>query len=182
LDKPVNRPVLRLMKLGVADEEAGANVIPLGDAAERGTAAQALRAEARVLEAEHGRNPYSDYILKYGRRPLPQETAGMGRIMNLTLKASDGSTQPKRTRSEKEAWKAFRTKRRERHRLFVEISQLKHAVRDLAALKSEPSELVHEVILGRPAISEELKRALDYLRRFADELKNRETGKPSRTT
>src|SRR5882672_6135379 len=78
---------------------------PIGESVVRFEVVQALKIEARALEATHGKNPYSDFLLKHGRRPNQNEAAGMGRMMNMRLKAADGSLQPKLTKAEKVAWK-----------------------------------------------------------------------------
>jgi hypothetical protein len=138
---------------------------------------QAVKIEARALEALHGKNPYSDFVLKYGRRPNQDEAAGMGRMMNMRLRAADGSLQPKLTKAEKAAWKRFSIKAKaiEARQKLADMRRLYGAVCDLTAIAASPSELVGEVG-QREVISARVKVALDYLSRFAKELQRRETG------
>jgi len=139
---------------------------------------QAIRMEARAFEARHGKNPYSDFILTHSRRPDQNEAAGMARMMNLRLRAADGSLQPKLTKAEKAAWRRFHSQKTETRRRDSEIRRLGEAVRDLAAASISPVELALEI----DPIREHAIIALNYLGRFVEELRSDETGKSTRPT
>jgi hypothetical protein len=139
---------------------------------------QAVKMEARAFEARHGKNPYSDFILRHGRRPDQNEAAGMGRMMNLRLRAVDGSLQPKLTKSEKAAWQNFGSLKVEAQRKRSEIRRLMGAIRDLASASISPAGLACEIDPTR----EHVELALGYLLRFVEELRGDETGKSPRST
>jgi hypothetical protein len=139
---------------------------------------QALKMEARAFEIRRGKNPYSDFILRHGRRPDQNEAAGMGRMMNLRLRAVDGSLQPELTEAEKASWRNFHSQKVEAQRRRSEIRRLKGAIRDLAGASISPAVLAREI----DPISEHIKLALGYLARFAEELRGDEAGKSPRST
>ena len=58
--------------------------------------ARDLRIEAEGLEAEHGPNPYSQYLRRKGCRPDPATAAVIGRHMGGRVRANDGSMRPLR--------------------------------------------------------------------------------------
>lgn len=82
-------------------------VVHLNEAAKRAADARYFRAEARDFAARNGRNLYSDYILQHGRRPDPEHAATLGRLVNIQVRASDGSLQPKLTKEQRAARKRF---------------------------------------------------------------------------
>jgi hypothetical protein len=139
---------------------------------------QAVKMEARAFEARHGKNPYSDFILIHGRRPDKSETAGMGRMMNLRLRAADGSLQPKLTKADNAAHRCFQHQQAEARRKHSEVRRLREAIRNIAATSISPGELAGE---GNP-IREHAEIALEYLRRFVEELRGDKAGKPTCST
>jgi hypothetical protein len=162
---------------------AGSNaddvVVWLDEAADRLGDINALKEYARDFEARNGSNPYSDFILKYGRFPSCEEAAGMGRMMNLRLKASDGSLQPKLTTADKAARKRFRDERRASRMRSENVRRLRQAVSDLAAIDASPSQLI-EMLNSQTADAQtrdNLKCALDYLTRFAQQWRRHEARK-----
>lgn len=177
MSQPTHRPSLRLIdNRGVEANSAAEiahpkSVLQLDDV-------QAIKMEARAFEARHGKNPYSDFILSRGRRPDQNEAAGMGRMMNLRLRAADGSLQPKLTKAEKAAWRRFYRQKTETRQRHSELRRLRDAVRDLAAASISPVELSREI----DAIREHAIIALDYLSRFVEELRSDEAGKSTRPT
>src|SRR2546422_834854 len=58
--------------------------------------ARELQAEAVVLTASHGANPYSDFILRHGCRPDRGQAITIGRLMGIQVRASDGTLQPRK--------------------------------------------------------------------------------------
>lgn len=138
----------------------------------------AAKMEARAFEASQGKNPYSDYILRCGRRPDRNEAAGMGRMMNTRLRAADGTLQPVLTKAEKVAWRDFHRQKAEKRLARSAIRKLRAAIHDLAEALISPSELAREIDV--PAKDAQL--ALDYITRFAEELRGDEAGKSPRST
>ena len=56
--------------------------------------ARDLRIEAGGLEAEHGPNPYSQYLRQKGRRPDRATATAIGLLLGGRVRADDGSMQP----------------------------------------------------------------------------------------
>lgn len=57
-----------------------------------------MRLEAQHWEHRHGRDAYSAFLLKHGRRPDPKQAEVLGKIVGRRVKASDGFRYPKLTR------------------------------------------------------------------------------------
>ena len=72
-------PVLRLVVC------APSGIVYLGNAAELAAERRLLVAEAMAIEGQYGKNAYSDYILKHGRRPDRDQAA---------VKVCSGSSAP----------------------------------------------------------------------------------------
>lgn len=169
LRQPTSRPQLRVIVGDDADH---------GDVVAKLDAANALRAEARDFEARNGKNPYSDFILKYGSRPNPEHAAALGRLLNKQVKASDGSLQPPLSPDQRRMRREERERRKKRSDLLGQISQLTRAIADLADLTAAPEDLVDNLgsVFDKPVIEEKLEEAIDSLSRFAEKWRTHEQG------
>jgi len=82
--------------------------------------AHLVRLEAQHWEHRHGRDAYSTFLLKHGRRPDPAQAEVLGKIVGRRVKASDGLRYPKLTRTvarqaetERKKWETIKKKHRE---------------------------------------------------------------------
>lgn len=146
------------------------------DAASPAPEDRLLVTEALALEAQHGKNAYSDYVLKHRRRPSSEEAAGIGRRVGGQVMADDGTMQPPLTQGERAALKEMKARRRAASRRYDQIIRLRQAIAALAANKDDPSDVIGSgsCLLRDSAISEDLQAALCWLNRFATEWYNRE--------
>jgi hypothetical protein len=174
LSQPKKRPQLRLIESGVVE---------CGDAVAHLDEVNLLRAEARDFEARNGKNPYSDFILKYGRRPDPKHAAVLGRLINKRIKASDGTLQPRLTLSDRERRKSQRVRQKIDIALSEQITLLTTAICNLSEITASSSELINRLgpVFDKPIIREKLEAAIDSLQRFADEWRHVEKGQIQRT-
>jgi hypothetical protein len=145
--------------------------VRLDEAAERARDVQALKAEARDFEARNGKNLYSDFILKYDRRPEPDHAATLGRLINIQVKASDGSLQPKLTKAERASRKMFRAEQKAKAHRASQVFALVGAIRDLSEISEDPANILSGLSpsFDRPIIGEKLDAAVEFLERFARE-------------
>lgn len=160
------RPALKLIDCEGSD--AGAGVVRLDQFVERARDAKTLKAEARDFEARNGKNPYSDFILRHGRRPDPEHAATLGQLINIQVKASDGSLQPKLTKEDRAARRQLRNEQAAQRQSQRDANQLWCALRDLSEIRADPDQLLR-ILDGRPDIDrirDRLKLALEYLDRF----------------
>lgn len=155
----------------------------LDEAAERARDVQVLKAEARDFEARNGKNLYSDFILKHGLRPDPEHAATLGRLINIQVKASDGSLQPKLTKTDRAARKHSRNEQEARRRPIRDANQLWCALRDISEIQTDPDDLSSLLSTRQDSaqIRSRVKRALECLARFADGLVRHE-GKGSKSS
>ncbi len=61
--------------------------------------AHPVRLGAQHWEHQFGRDAYSAFLLKHGRRPDPKQAEVIGKIVGRRVKASDGFRYPKLTRT-----------------------------------------------------------------------------------
>ncbi len=126
-----------------------------------------IRLTAAAFAAQHGKNPYSDFILEHGRLPDRSEAVVIGRILGVQVRASDGSLQPSRTKSDMRARKKVRT---EKARIWDQIAYLRAALNYLAKSDGDPALIVGEMIsTDRLEIDANLEKSLLWLSRFAHE-------------
>ena len=151
-------------------------VLGFGEAAARLHAAAELRAEAFAIEGYHGKNAYSDFLLKHGARPNADQAATMGRWMGARVMASDGTMQPPRTASERAAEREDRRRRHGEAQLELEIRRLASAISGLAENTKSPDELLEHFCsdIDEPKIRAQLRRAVQWLNRFDQEWRRRE--------
>ncbi len=129
-----------------------------------------LRQEALRFQTTHEDNPYSNYLLKYGRRPEPDQAANFGRLMGLRLKASDGSMQPIISNEQKEAKIKARKIVRENELADAELSRACDAIAFLAENNLDPQILMGRLSpLEEQRVDMEIDKAIKWLNRFADE-------------
>ena len=150
----------------------GGNIISLADARERAEAAKALRIEAEATEASSGRTPYTEYLLKHGRRPCPDEARTIGRAMGARVLAADGSAYPKRISKGRrgQGTGAVDT----RHRALEEIWRVENALALLAKNECDPTFLIGNLCESEArTIAGNLDRAVSWLARFTMEWNGR---------
>lgn len=115
------------------------------------------------------------------------DTAGeqtLRRLLNLRLKASDGSIQPKRTSAEKMLCERYYAQEKEIRRTADNVNRLRYAIVDLASIDLSPSQLLEALspTFDQPIIRERLERAVDCLSRFAEEWQRHQAKQPPGTS
>jgi hypothetical protein len=160
----------------VPNEAVRSVVIPLGDASEVNRGRRLLASEAMALEAQHGKNPYSDYLLNHHKRPEPAEAATIGRLMGGRVEAADGSLQPPLSKADRLALRGIKGRRAVASRRYDHILRLRAAIAALAQNQDDPADVIAggSVLFECPEISLQLDLALCWLSRFAQEWHSRE--------
>ncbi|HWA04597.1 MAG TPA: hypothetical protein VG819_13840 [Rhizomicrobium sp.] len=132
-------------------------------------AARELRVEADTLEAQHGPNPYSDFLRKHGRLPDPKTAATIGRILGGRVQANDGSLQPPETANDRAAAKQKRAQQRAYAKRCEQVARLRAAIATLASLEASSDSILlfGEIAVGDPAMVAKVDDALRCLHRFA---------------
>lgn len=168
-------PMLRV----VANDHGNAGnsvVLTLGDAAEQTRMRRLLESEGLALEAQYGKNAYSDYIRRHHRRPDRIEAATIGRLLGGRVKAADGSLQPPLTKADRLALQGIKARRRAASRRYDHILRLRAAIAALSENKDDPADVIAggSVLFECPEIASQLDLALCWLNRFAREWHGRE--------
>lgn len=168
-------PALRL----VTDERCEAAVSVLlvaGDAAEETKIRRLLASEALALEAQFGKNPYSDYLLRHHKRPDRAEAATIGRLMGGRVKAADGTLQPPLTKADRLVLRGIKARRKAASRRYDQILRLREAIAALSQNKDDPADVIAggSVLFDCSEIEWQLDSALCWLNRFAEEWYGRE--------
>ena len=150
-------------------------VVAFDEASDRADAQRALRAEAAAFAAVNGANPYSDFVLKHGRRPAPQHAAILGRLIGRQVKAADGTLQPRRSRAQREACKLEREARQAERRRLKDTTRVWAAIKALAEAGINPSELLGGTHypcrpIDESDTSDQLKAASGFLNRILREV------------
>lgn len=124
---------------------------------------EGLLAEAELLEARDGPNPYSRFLRKHHSRPGPQEADAIGRAMGGSVRASDGKLRPHRKQTSKS--------RRDRLAPYREMLGVKAAIDDLAKNTVNPADLLAQIDVEAfsGSIGSQLDYAIAWLLRFAEE-------------
>jgi hypothetical protein len=141
--------------------------------------------EADKIEARIGPNPYSTFLRKHGHRPERNQAAAIGRLMGGRVRASDGSMQPILTRSERDAIKAIKSRRREWSQKIDGVYRTVAAIDALAKNELDPATIA---IYGKHEFSndetrEKLATAIRWLTRLSQEIvSNEETSSCSEAT
>jgi hypothetical protein len=156
--------------------DEGQSVVRLGDASEENKSRRLLVSEALALEAQHGKNAYSDFLLNHHARPAPDVAATIGRLLGGRVEAADGSSQPPLTKADRLALRGIKGRRNEASNRYDHIMRLRTAIAALAANHDDPADVIAggSVLLECPEISLQLELALCWLARFAQEWHNRE--------
>jgi hypothetical protein len=151
-------------------------ILPLGDASGSNRTRQLLVSEAAALEAQYGKNAYSDYLLAHHRRPSVAEAATIGRLLGGRVEADDGSLQPPLNKADRLALRGIKERRRNAARRYDQILRLRTAIAALAANQDDPADVIAggSILLECPEISLHLDHALRWLSRFAQEWHSRE--------
>ena len=144
--------------------------ISFDQAREVGRERRPLQDEAENLEAEIGKNPYSEYILKNRQYPPPGTAGTIGRLLGRQVKASDGSMQPPRTKAQRTANRRVNVERRAQYQKLDQIERLCTALACLSANDKPPQSLIGEICyLHEQEIVERLEKSLQWLLRFVEE-------------
>jgi hypothetical protein len=154
------------------DRTVAGTVVSFEDAAERLRHERELRAEAIALSEAHGRNAYTEFLLKQGRRPDRVQAAAIGRLMGVQVRAADGSLQPRLTKGEKAARRQGKTRKRKESDGLEHILRLRCALVNLAENHDDPADVIHyidPVFDDVTVIREHLAHAVQWINRFAEE-------------
>ena len=138
-----------------------------------------LAAEAEAIQAWHGRNAYSSFLIKNGTRPDPKQAATIGKLVGGQVQASDGTMQPPLTKAEKRLVGELRQRRSRWSKAFDQTLGLKEAVSTLAENCQRSRGLPDFVraYLDNPKFMSELDDAVYWLNRFVEEWHNHEKQK-----
>ncbi|MGJ5179668.1 hypothetical protein ACQR16_16425 [Bradyrhizobium oligotrophicum] len=166
--------VFRVVSRG--DAARGAVLLPLGNASEANQARRLLVSEALALEAQHGKNAYSDYLFRHHKRPSAKEAAAIGRLLGGRVEAEDGSLQPTLNQADRMALAGIKERRDSASRRYDHILRLQTALEALAANNDDPADVIAggSVMLDEQKIGLHLEHALCWLTRFAQEWHSRE--------
>jgi hypothetical protein len=147
-------------------------VLNFEENAARFRSARELRAEAVALEASHGTNPYSDFILRYSRRPNRDQAATIGRLMGIQVRAADGTLQPRRSKVERNAARAVKHSEQTQEDYIDQILRLRCALANLAQNEGDPTVVIQYIdpLFGDASvIRQHLAHAVQWINRFAEE-------------
>ncbi|RUX30068.1 hypothetical protein EOA23_12630 [Mesorhizobium sp. M2A.F.Ca.ET.042.01.1.1] len=146
------------------------NVILLGTAANNQSIKASLEAEAKALEAWHGKNPYSEFLIVHGHRPDVQQAAAIGQLMGAQVLASDGSKQPGLSRIYRLATKRAREERKHKSTSTDAANKIKSAVAALHFNDDIRNKLVHDLffLIDDAEFRSQLLSARKLLDRFAE--------------
>jgi hypothetical protein len=134
--------------------------------------ARDLRTEAATLTASHGINPYSDFILRYGCRPDRDQADTIGRLMGIQVRASDGTLQPRLTKTTKNTARGARRREQTQDEYVDQILRLRSALANLAQNEGDPAVVIRYIdpLFGDASvIREHLAHAVHWINRFAEE-------------
>jgi hypothetical protein len=135
-------------------------------------AASELRSEAHLFALRHGPNAYSDFLLKYGRRPDARQASCIGRLIGVRVRASDGTLRPQLTRGARESARKQRLLWKERRRKLEHLARLSAALTHLADNEDDPATLIGEIsAFCESEILEKLEKSIQWLNRFAEEFR-----------
>jgi hypothetical protein len=167
---------LRLVVIDADEADHGASVVSMGSSSELLRERGILKSEALAIEAQNGKNAYSDFLLKHSCLPDAPEAAVIGRLLGGRVRAADGSLQPVISDVDRQMLGERRERRRSASRRYDHILRLRAAVDALAQNEDDPAEIIGDgsVFLQHPEIALQLDNALVWLNRFAKEWHDRE--------
>jgi hypothetical protein len=158
--------------MGCPVETAGDAVLSFEERAARVRAARELRSEIAALEAAHGGNPYTDFILHHGHRPSPEQAATIGCLMGVRVRAADGTLQPQPTTAEKAKARKAKHFRQTEADYIDQIVRFRCVLATLAQNDGDPADIIRymDPLFGdAAAIREHLAHAVQWINRFAEE-------------
>ena len=136
---------------------------------EEGDSEAELRAEADAFASRHGPNAYSQFIHKHAHRPDRAQAATIGRLIGRRVRASDGTLQPTPGKAERAAKRAAKHAQKAEARVDAELSRAIDAIAFLAQNEIDPAPLIARISpMEAEAVSANLKKAVEWLSRFAD--------------
>jgi hypothetical protein len=127
--------------LRAAGHGGGAEIVHFGEASARVRLEREARAEAAAFVAAHGRNLYSDFLLRHGRRPSRKEAAAIGRLIGVRVRAADGTLQPRRSKADKAAARYAKTE----NDYLDQVLRLRCALANFAQIGGDPSEIIQYI-------------------------------------
>lgn len=131
-----------------------------------------LRAEAASFTERFGKNPYTDFLLANGVRPGRDQSAAIGRLMGVRVRAADGSLQPKLTKAEQTAARQAKQFQQTEADYLDQILRFRCALEQLAKNDGDPAEVIAYInpLFGDASvIREKLDHAVQWINRFAKE-------------
>jgi hypothetical protein len=168
----VRNEALRVTALRlVTDEPASDSVVYLGDTSAITRVRALLASEAQAFEAQYGKNPYSDYLLKYHRRPDAEEAAAIGRLIGGRVEAADGCVYPPLSKADRRVLGEIKARRKTAARRYNQILRLRSAIALLAQNEDDPADLIAcgSILFDCPEIANQMELARGWLNRFARE-------------
>lgn len=171
-----SRRSLRLVVIDENQSDCDASAVSFSSNSELLRERGLLKSEALAIEAQNGKNAYSDFLLKHSRLPEATEAAVIGRLLGGRVRAADGSLQPALSDSDRQILGETRERRRSASRRYDHILRLRAAIDALARNEDDPADIIGDgsVLLQHPEIALQLDSALGWLNRFAKEWYGRE--------
>lgn len=167
-----SQPVLRVIS---GDAETLERLIDVDAASAARRDEEYYRNAGRMLESGlNGTTAYSQFLIKHGREPSPEEATALGRAMGRQIMASDGRRYPALTKEQRAAIRARRKEVEAHSDVWRQAHALARAIETLEQIGKErtPQEVVRH-IEGLPRewlkIGERTENAVQWLRRFANE-------------
>jgi len=145
-------------------------IIDFGRFVRCGNADLALASEAKAIQTQYGRNPYSEFLLANGRRPDVKQASTIGKLMGAQVLADDGSKQPPLStvmkRIKREARQDYRAKRQRAER----VQAFNDAIQALENISLMNDISVHDLffLIDDPELPVRIDRAVDLLIRLTE--------------
>jgi hypothetical protein len=137
----------------------------------------AVIADAYWIEAQFGRNIYSDFLRRHGRRPDPPEAKTIGQLIGCRVKASDGRFYPPLTKAQREENARRRAERKAATWRFEEAFRAGHAIHYLSGLTLSPELIVDSMTpAAREEAASQVRAAIAQLAALAVALDPRRVG------
>ncbi|WP_216331162.1 hypothetical protein [Rhizobium sp. X9] len=136
----------------------------------REDAEKALLQEVAHYKLQNPGNAYTDYLEKHKKRPDRDTAADIGRLLGGQVKADDGTMQPPKSKSQKEADRENRNARKEESNLRKQAYHAYISVCYLGQNHDDPKQLLHLINeYELPRMIEHFENAVDWFNRFAKE-------------
>jgi hypothetical protein len=162
---PSNR-FLRLVEKGERPASVSMDVVREGERDSR-----ILLANADAIQASYGKNPYTDFVRKHGKRPSREQAACIGRLLGGRVRADDGSMQPPLTKADRAALRAIKAHQAAWSHQSNHLYRIENAVAELCTNVDDPAIVAGyaKAWLKKESNRERLAVALSWLIRFAEE-------------